>query len=88
VKGGFEFILVDATTLSKTLAFDHEKLAAAISSSAPLSTDGSEGNYYKFRADGTHTVGSRRIANITSIRGSVWIFHRSRSCGARKIKKS
>src|SRR5579862_3692998 len=32
VKGGFEFVLVDAATSSKKLAFDHEKLATAISS--------------------------------------------------------
>ncbi len=31
VKGGTEFVLVDATGPSKKLAFDHEKLAAAIS---------------------------------------------------------
>ena len=31
VKGGTEFVLVDATSGSKKLAFDHEKLAAAIS---------------------------------------------------------
>jgi len=31
VKNGFEFMLVDATNSSKKLAFDHEKLAAAIS---------------------------------------------------------
>ncbi len=32
VKGGTEFVLVHADTASKKLAFDHEKLAAAISS--------------------------------------------------------
>ena len=32
VKGGFEFVLVDASSSSKKLAFDHEKLATAISS--------------------------------------------------------
>jgi dipeptidyl aminopeptidase/acylaminoacyl peptidase len=31
VKGGFEFILVDAATSTKKPAFDHDKLAAAIS---------------------------------------------------------
>ncbi len=31
VKGGFEFVLVDASTSTKKPAFDHEKLAAAIS---------------------------------------------------------
>ncbi len=31
VKGGSEFVLVDATASSKKLAFDHDKLAAAIS---------------------------------------------------------
>ncbi len=31
VKGGFEFVLADAAASSKKLAFDHEKLAAAIS---------------------------------------------------------
>ena len=30
VKGGFEFNLVDAATLKKKIAFDHEKLAAAL----------------------------------------------------------
>ena len=34
VKGGFEFVLVDAATSSKKLAFDHDKLAAAISVAA------------------------------------------------------
>src|SRR4051794_12229299 len=32
VKGGTEFILGDASARSKALAFDHDKLAAAISS--------------------------------------------------------
>src|SRR5262245_13988054 len=32
VKGGNEFVLVDAETLTKKPAFDHEKLAAALSS--------------------------------------------------------
>src|SRR5690349_2531472 len=31
VKGGTEFVLVDATTAAKKPAFDHDKLAAAIS---------------------------------------------------------
>src|SRR5437868_4684025 len=31
VKGGNEFVLVDAETLAKRPAFDHEKLAAALS---------------------------------------------------------
>ena len=31
-KGGYEFVLADAAAASKKLAFDHEKLAAAISS--------------------------------------------------------
>src|SRR5207248_5132113 len=31
LKGGNEFILVDAETLTKTPAFDHEKLAASLS---------------------------------------------------------
>jgi len=34
VKGGNEFVLVDATTLAKGPAFDHEKLAAALSKAA------------------------------------------------------
>jgi hypothetical protein len=34
VKGGNEFILVDAETLTKKPAFDHEKLAASLSSAA------------------------------------------------------
>jgi dipeptidyl aminopeptidase/acylaminoacyl peptidase len=34
VKGGTEFILVDAASGSKKLAFDHDKLAAAISSAS------------------------------------------------------
>jgi len=32
VKGGYEFVIVDAETLAKKSAFDHEKLAAALSS--------------------------------------------------------
>src|SRR5215475_10897575 len=35
VKGGYEFVLVDAETLAKKPAFDHEKLAAALSESLP-----------------------------------------------------
>ena len=31
VRGGFQFVVVDATTLDKRAAFDHEKLAAALS---------------------------------------------------------
>src|SRR6185295_13233883 len=34
VKGGTEFMLVDASAGTKKLAFDHEKLAAAISSAS------------------------------------------------------
>jgi dipeptidyl aminopeptidase/acylaminoacyl peptidase len=34
VKGGAEFVLVDAETLAKGPAFDHEKLAAALSAAA------------------------------------------------------
>jgi hypothetical protein len=34
VKGGTEFMLVDATTASKKLAFDHDKLAAAINAAS------------------------------------------------------
>src|SRR5262249_35767013 len=34
VKGGAEFMLVDAETLAKGPAFDHEKLAAALSAAA------------------------------------------------------
>jgi dipeptidyl aminopeptidase/acylaminoacyl peptidase len=34
VKGGAEFVLVDAETLTKSPAFDHEKLAAALSAAA------------------------------------------------------
>ena len=34
VKGGHEWMLVDGTTQAKTPAFDHEKLAAAISTAA------------------------------------------------------
>jgi dipeptidyl aminopeptidase/acylaminoacyl peptidase len=34
VKGGNEFVLVDAETLAKRPAFDHEKLAASLSSAA------------------------------------------------------
>src|ERR1019366_6090068 len=32
VPGGYEFIIVDADTLTKKPAFDHEKLAATLSS--------------------------------------------------------
>jgi len=39
-KGGTEFILVDAGTLSKRLAFDHDKLAAAISTTTGHSYKG------------------------------------------------
>src|SRR5215475_11452784 len=35
VKGGYEFVLVDAETLAKKPAFDHQKLAAALSESLP-----------------------------------------------------
>jgi len=35
VKGGYEFVLMDAETLAKKPAFDHEKLAAALSESLP-----------------------------------------------------
>src|SRR5215467_9879244 len=35
VKGGHEFVLVDAESLAKKPAFDHEKLAAALSESLP-----------------------------------------------------
>jgi hypothetical protein len=34
VKGGYEFVLVDAATLAKQPAFDHAKLAAALSTAA------------------------------------------------------
>src|SRR5215813_9535116 len=34
VKGGSEFVLVDAETLSRKPAFDHERLAASLSSAA------------------------------------------------------
>src|SRR6516162_1035949 len=34
VKGGNQFVVVDAQTLEKKPAFDHERLAAAISSAA------------------------------------------------------
>src|SRR5438105_3488187 len=34
VKGGNEFVLVDAETAAKKPAFDHEKLAAALSEAA------------------------------------------------------
>ena len=34
VRGGSEFVLVDATTASKKPAFDHEKLAAAINAAS------------------------------------------------------
>jgi dipeptidyl aminopeptidase/acylaminoacyl peptidase len=34
VKGGYEFILVDATTATKKPAFDHEKLAVAINAAS------------------------------------------------------
>src|SRR5262247_1402432 len=34
-KGGYEFVLVDAETLAKKPAFDHEKLAAALSKALP-----------------------------------------------------
>ncbi len=40
VKGGTEFVLVDATAGTKKLAFDHEKLAAAISSATGKSYTG------------------------------------------------
>jgi dipeptidyl aminopeptidase/acylaminoacyl peptidase len=35
VKGGYEFVLVDAETLAKKPAFDHEKLAAALAKALP-----------------------------------------------------
>jgi len=35
VKGGYEFVLVDAETLAKRPAFDHEKLAAALATVVP-----------------------------------------------------
>src|SRR5262245_65067823 len=35
VKGGHEFVLMDAETLARKPAFDHEKLAAALSESLP-----------------------------------------------------
>jgi len=35
VKGGYEFVLVDAETLAKKTAFDHEKLAAALTTALP-----------------------------------------------------
>src|SRR5215475_7816240 len=35
VKGGYEFVLMDAETLAKKPAFDHEKLAAALTESLP-----------------------------------------------------
>src|SRR5262245_41298974 len=34
VKGGYEFVLVDAETLVRKPAFDHEKLAAALSAAS------------------------------------------------------
>src|SRR5499426_1565172 len=34
VKGGAEFVLVNAETLAKSPAFDHEKLAASLSATA------------------------------------------------------
>ena len=40
VKGGTEFILVDATTATKKAAFDQEKLAAAISAVSGKQVDG------------------------------------------------
>src|SRR5215470_12308411 len=35
VKGGYEFVMVDAETLAKKPAFDHEKLAAGLSKALP-----------------------------------------------------
>src|SRR5262245_42640168 len=35
VKGGYEFVVVDAETLAKRPAFDHEKVAAALSAVLP-----------------------------------------------------
>jgi dipeptidyl aminopeptidase/acylaminoacyl peptidase len=35
VKGGYEFVVVDAGTLAKKQAFDHEKLAAALAKALP-----------------------------------------------------
>jgi dipeptidyl aminopeptidase/acylaminoacyl peptidase len=35
VKGGYEFVLVDATTLAKQPAFDHERLARALAAVVP-----------------------------------------------------
>jgi dipeptidyl aminopeptidase/acylaminoacyl peptidase len=38
VPGGYEFIIVDADALTKKPAFDHEKLAAALSSALPAAS--------------------------------------------------
>jgi dipeptidyl aminopeptidase/acylaminoacyl peptidase len=43
VKGGYEYVLVDAGTLAKKTAFDHQKLAAALSESLPSGASGSSG---------------------------------------------
>jgi dipeptidyl aminopeptidase/acylaminoacyl peptidase len=43
VKGGYEYVLVDAETLAKKPAFDHQKLAAALSESLPSGASGSSG---------------------------------------------
>ncbi len=38
VKGGAEFVVMDAATLAKKPAFDHQKLAAALSAAAGENT--------------------------------------------------
>ncbi len=47
VKGGFEFNVVDASTATKTIAFDHEKLAAAL---AAVLEDKVDANNLPFRS--------------------------------------
>jgi hypothetical protein len=42
VKGGYEYVLVDAETLAKKTAFDHQKLAAALSEALPAGASGAE----------------------------------------------
>ena len=66
VKGGNEFVLVDAETAAKRPAFDHEKLAAALSAAANEKYEA-----LKLPFQTISFVGNERSLEFTAA-GSMW----------------
>src|SRR5262245_29189982 len=69
VKGGYEFVLVDAETLAKKPAFDHQKLATALSESLPSGDEAITALRLPFN-EITFVEGERAIE--VNARGSRW----------------